>query len=51
MKGYTTRVIHEFVSDTSSEDELPAKVKYSVLAQAEDFVPDDEDFFSEQNVK
>jgi hypothetical protein len=50
LKGYNTREIHVFIDDDTSDEELPAKVKYAVLVQEEAFIPDD-DFFSEQNSK
>ena len=50
MKGYNTREIHVFVDDDTSDEELPAKVKYAVIVQEEAFIPDD-DFFSEQKSK
>lgn len=36
--------------DDTSEEELPAKVKYASITQEEAFIPDD-DFFSEQKSK
>ena len=50
LKGYNTREIHVFVDDDTSDEELPAKVKYAVIVQEEAFIPDD-DFFSEQKSK
>lgn len=52
LKGYSTREIHVFVmeDDDTSEEELPAKVKYASITQEEAFIPDD-DFFSEQKSK
>jgi hypothetical protein len=41
--------VFEDDGDTSDE-ELPAKVKYAVIVQEEAFIPDD-DFFSEQKSK
>jgi len=51
MKGYSTREFHVFIDeDDTSDEELPAKVKYAVIVQEEAFIPDD-DFFSEQKSK
>lgn len=50
LKGYSTREIHVFEDDDTSDEELPAKVKYAVIVQEEAFIPDD-DFFSEQKSK
>ena len=50
MKGYSTREIHVFEDDDTSDEELPAKVKDAVIVQEEAFIPDD-DFFSEQKSK
>ena len=50
LKGYSTREIHVFDDDDTSDEELPAKVKYAVIVQEEAFIPDD-DFFSEQKSK
>jgi hypothetical protein len=51
LKGYNPREIHVFIDeDDTSDEELPAKVKYAVIVQEEAFIPDD-DFFSEQKSK
>lgn len=50
MKGYTRQEIHVVLDDTSDE-ELPPTVKYATIVQAEPFVPEDDQLFSEQTVQ
>ena len=50
IKGYSRQEIHVFEDEDEDEEELPAKVKYSKIAQEESYLPDD-DFFSDQIAK
>ena len=50
VKGYTRQEIHVVLDDTSDE-ELPSTVKYATIVQAEPFVPDEDELFSEQTVQ
>ena len=50
MKGYSRQEIHVVLDDVSDE-ELPSTVKYATIVQAEPFVPDEDELFSEQTVQ
>lgn len=50
VKGYSRQEIHVVLDDTSDE-ELPSTVKYATIVQAEPFLPEDDQLFSEQTVQ
>lgn len=45
VRGYKKQNIH-ILSDDTSDDEMPSKVKYATIVQEEPFVSDDDELFS-----